>query len=179
MPIGPAARTTDRDLKIDAVDLEIIQHLSRDGRMPYREIGEGVELSEAAVRQRVNRLRDDGVLEIVGVVNPLAVAGGESATIGIVTDGEVRSAARALSEIPQVGYVVITAGSFDLFAEVQCADRVELLDVSSEIRRLPHVLRSETFMILEYDKLVYNQFLPHAVPLGVRAPVPLPRRPTR
>lgn len=162
-------------LRLDETDREIVQHLTRDGRMPYREIGELVGLSEAAVRQRTHRLRERGAIEIVAVVNPLIGAPGESATIGVSTDGQTRAAAEAISSIPQVGYAVITAGSFDIIAEVHCAGRSELLDVASRIRASEHVVRSELFVILEFEKLVYNHFLPDPVSVSVRtrvAPTP-------
>ena len=113
-------------------------------------------LSEAATRQRVNRLRETGVMRIVAVTDPVALGRGVVATIGLRVSGDTRAAAARLAEIAAIEYVVITAGSFDLIVEVVCATEDELLSViNEEIRSVDGVRETETFMHLRTEKNVF------------------------
>src|SRR6202789_550872 len=109
-----------RQAKLDGVDEAIIALLQEDGRRSYGEIGEAVGLSEAATRQRVNRLRESGAMRIVAVTDPGALGRGVVATIGLRVSGDTRVTAAQLATIETVEYVVVTAGSFDLIVEVVC-----------------------------------------------------------
>ncbi len=100
----------------DAVSLAIIEQLQEDGRRPYAAIGKAVGLSEAAVRQRVQKLLDQGVMQIVAVTDPLTVGFRRQAMVGINVEGDVESIAEALTDMAEVEYVVMTAGSFDILA---------------------------------------------------------------
>jgi Lrp/AsnC family transcriptional regulator, regulator for asnA, asnC and gidA len=147
----------DRSPVLDSVAKEIIEQLQQDGRRSYAAIAKAVGLSEAAVRQRVQRLLDTGVVQIVAVTDPLQVGFERQALIGINIHGDVNAVADALAEIPEVDYVVITAGSFDLIAEVVCEDDDHLLDLlSSRIRILDGVTGTETFVYLKLRKQLYN-----------------------
>src|SRR5436190_13237155 len=108
--------------QLDELSKQIIEKLQQDGRRSYAGIGKAVGLSEAAVRQRVQRLIDTGVMQIVAVTDPLQVGFSRQAMIGVRVDGDMTPVADALSGLPEVDYVVITAGSFDLLAEVVCED---------------------------------------------------------
>src|SRR3712207_6360937 len=105
---------------LDDVAKQIIEQLQEDGRRPYATIGKAVGLSEAAVRQRVQRLLDAGVMQIVAVTDPLQLGFPRQAMIGIRAAGDLEGLADRLAELDEVDYVVITAGSFDLLAEVVC-----------------------------------------------------------
>ncbi|HEX4008377.1 MAG TPA: Lrp/AsnC family transcriptional regulator [Solirubrobacteraceae bacterium] len=149
----PPSRPTN---KLDGVDEAIISVLQEDGRRSYGEIGEAVGLSEAATRQRVNRLRESGVMRIVAVTDPVALGRGVVATIGLRVSGDTRAAATALAEIGAIEYVVITAGSYDVIVEVVCATEEELLGViNDEIRSIEGVRETETFMHLRTEKNVF------------------------
>ena len=125
---------------LDDVSKAIIEQLQGDGRRPYAAIGKAVGLSEAAVRQRVQRLLDGGVMQIVAVTDPLQVGFPRQAMIGIRCEGDVEAVADKVAEMPEVAYVVITAGGFDLLVEVVCEDDDHLLDlVSKRIRAVPSV----------------------------------------
>src|SRR6202012_1208557 len=100
--------------KLDETDAAIIALLQEDGRRPYGEIGEAVGLSEAATRQRVNRLRESGGMRIVAVTDPVALGRGVVATMGLRASGDTRVVAAQLAAIETVEYVVLTAGPFDL-----------------------------------------------------------------
>ena len=118
----------------------IIEQLQNDGRQPYATIAKAVGLSEAAVRQRVQRLLDAGVMQIVAVTDPLQLGFRRQAMIGIRVDGDLHDGRRRAHEMHEVTYVVATAGSFDLLAEVVCEDDDHLLELlTRRIRPLPGV----------------------------------------
>jgi Lrp/AsnC family transcriptional regulator for asnA, asnC and gidA len=150
--------TRDRSNHVlDDVSKRIIEQLQEDGRRPYAAIGKAVGLSEAAVRQRVQRLLDAGVMQIVAVTDPLQVGFNRQAMIGVRAEGDLTAVADALAAMPEVDYVVITAGSFDLLAEAVCEDDDDLLNiVSSRIRTIPGVRSTETFVYLKLRKQLYN-----------------------
>lgn len=142
---------------IDDVSKAIIEQLQEDGRRSYAEIGKAVGLSEAAVRQRVQRLTDSGAMQIVAVTDPMQLGFYRQAMIGIRVTGDTRAVADALSGIPAIDYVVLTAGAFDLLVEVVCESDDELMDLlNDQIRSLPGVLTTETFVYLRLRKQHYN-----------------------
>ena len=142
---------------LDDVSKAIIEQLQEDGRRPYAAIGKAVGLSEAAVRQRVQRLLDAGVMQIVAVTDPLQVGFPRQAMIGICCEGDVEAVAEKIADMPEVDYVVITAGGFDLLVEVVCEDDDHLLElVSKRIRAVPTVRSTESFVYLKLHKQLYN-----------------------
>ena len=154
-PANPAPRP--EPARLDASAKRIIELLQVDGRLSYAALAKEVGLSEAAVRQRVQRLLDQGVMQIVAVTDPLQVGFRRQAMIGIRTSGDLVAVGEAVAAIPEVAYVVTTAGSFDLLCEVVCEDDDELLDlVGREIRTLPGVVSTETFVYLKLNKQHYN-----------------------
>ncbi len=143
--------------QLDEVSKQIIEHLQENGRRPYATIAASVGLSEAAVRQRVQRLVRDGVVQIVAVTNPLHVGFTRQAMIGIRVDGHLDPVVAAISELAEVAYVVVTAGSFDVLAEVICEDDSHLLHVlNQQIRTIDGVRSTETFVYLELSKQTYT-----------------------
>lgn len=148
--------TAGREPQLDSLDEAIVTVLQEDGRRSYGEIGGIVGLSEAATRQRVNRLRESGAMRIVAVTDPVALGRGVVATMGLRVSGDVRVAATRLAAIETVEYVVLTAGSFDLIIEVVCVDEAELLAVINDrIRSIDSVRETETFMHLHTEKNVF------------------------
>ncbi|MEJ7744751.1 MAG: Lrp/AsnC family transcriptional regulator [Nocardioidaceae bacterium] len=142
---------------LDDVSKGIIEQLQRDGRMPYATIGKAVGLSEAAVRQRVQRLLDHGVMQIVAVTDPLQLGFARQAMIGIHAEGDLEPIADALSQMPEIDYVIITAGSFDLMVEVVCESDNHLLELlSKRIRSVGGVRSTETFVYLKLHKQTYS-----------------------
>ena len=142
---------------LDEVGKAIVEQLQEDGRRPYATIARAVGLSEAAVRQRVARLQEAGVIQIVAVTDPLQLGFRRQAMVGVRGDGDVLALADALAEMPEVDYVVITAGSFDVLAEAVCEDDDHLLDlVGRRIRALPGVRSTETFVYMKLRKQHYN-----------------------
>ncbi len=145
------------DGHLDDVSKRIVEQLQADGRRSYAAIGKAVGLSEAAVRQRVQRLLDAGMMQIVAVTDPLQLGFPRQALIGIEVDGEVEPVADKLSAMPEVDYVVITAGSFDILLEVVCEDDQHLLALLNDsIRSVPGVRDTETFVYLRLAKQSYT-----------------------
>ena len=142
---------------LDDVSKAIIEQLQENGRRPYSTIGRAVGLSEAAVRQRVQRLTEAGVMQIVAVTDPLTVGFHRQAMIGLKASGDLQVLADGLAALSEVDYVVITAGSFDMIAEVVCEDDDHLLDLlNKQIRVLPGVQTTETFVYLQLRKQTYT-----------------------
>lgn len=154
-PNGTSRSATET--KLDDVAKRIIELLQEDGRQSYAAIAKAVGLSEAAVRQRVQRLLDAEVMQIVAVTDPIQVGFRRQAMIGIRAEGDLIELGEALSAMPEVDYVVTTAGSFDILAEVVCEDDDHLLDLlTHRIRTLPGVRTTETFVYLKLNKQHYN-----------------------
>ena len=142
---------------LDEVSKAIIEQLQQDGRRSYAAIGKVVGLSEAAVRQRVQRLSESGVMQVVAVTDPLQLGFARQAMVGIRAQGELETVADALGELDEVDYVVITAGSYDLLAEVVAESDAHLLElISDSIRSIPGVVATETFMYLRLRKQTYS-----------------------
>ena len=142
---------------LDDVSKAIIEQLQQDGRRPYATIGKAVGLSEAAVRQRVAKLQETGVMQIVAVTDPMQVGFNREAMMGIEVDGDIEAVADLIAVMPEVNYLVITAGSFDILLEVVCEDDEALLEViNRKIRALPGVRSTETFMYLKLRKQIYT-----------------------
>ncbi|WP_323742506.1 Lrp/AsnC family transcriptional regulator [Nocardioides islandensis] len=142
---------------LDDVSKAIIEQLQQDGRRSYAAIGKVVGLSEAAVRQRVQRLTESGVMQVVAVTDPMQLGFARQAMVGIRAKGELESVAEALGELEEVDYVVITAGTFDILVEVVCESDDHLLELlSGKIRTIPNVETTETFMYLKLQKQTYS-----------------------
>ncbi|WP_337003720.1 MULTISPECIES: Lrp/AsnC family transcriptional regulator [unclassified Microbacterium] len=142
---------------LDAVSKTIVELLQEDGRRSYSDIGRTVGMSEAAVRQRVQRLTESGVMQIVAVTDPMQLGFHRQAMIGVRVSGDARRVAEAIAAIETVDYVVITVGSFDVLAEVVCEDDDDLLALINDvIRPIEGVLSTETFIYAKLQKQLYN-----------------------
>ncbi|MET0974549.1 MAG: Lrp/AsnC family transcriptional regulator [Leifsonia sp.] len=156
MSTQPRALPT-KPLHLDDVSKAIIEQLQTDGRRSYAEIGKAVGLSEAAVRQRVQKLTDSGVMQVVAVTDPMQLGFYRQAMVGIRASGDTRDLADRLAALPEVDYVVLTAGSFDILVEVVCENDEELISLlNSRIRSLEGVLSTETYVYLKLHKQFYN-----------------------
>ena len=153
----PRAANGAKAAVIDDVSKAIIEQLQADGRKSYAEIGKAVGLSEAAVRQRVQKLTESGVMQIVAVTDPMQLGFYRQAMIGVRCTGDTRAVADKLAAMAAVDYVVLTAGTFDILAEVACENDLDLITMlNSEIRTLEGVLSTETFVYLKLHKQFYN-----------------------
>lgn len=142
---------------LDDVSRRIIEQLQQDGRRSYAAIGKEVGLSEAAVRQRVQKLVDSGVMQVVAVTDPLQLGFARQAMIGVRASGALEPVAEALAAFDEVDYVVITAGAFDIMIELVCTGDEELLELLSQrIRQVEGVVSTETFVYLKLVKQTYT-----------------------
>ncbi|MGV9667839.1 Lrp/AsnC family transcriptional regulator [Nocardia niigatensis] len=142
---------------LDDIAKQIIAELQEDGRRAYATIGKAVGLSEAAVRQRVQKLADAGVIQIVAVTDPLQVGLFRQAMIAITVDGPAQPVADNLAAIEEINYVVICAGRYDILCEAVCPDDEALLDlVSNRIRALAGVRHAEIMVYLKLRKQTYK-----------------------
>ena len=142
---------------LDDVDKAIIRELQVDGRMAYAQLSPKVGLSQAAVRQRVNRLLERGVFQIVAVSDPLSLGLTTQAMVGITVTGDVRGVAATVAAMGESEYVLITTGRYDVLAELLCTDNDALLElVNDRIRGIDGVAATEVFSILKMEKLTFS-----------------------
>ncbi len=142
---------------LDDINKRIIERLQQDGRTSYAALATVVGLSEAAVRQRVARLLDSGVMQIVAVTDPLMLGFARQVMVGLRVEGDLRPVADALAAVPEIDYVVICAGGYDLLVELVCTDDEDLLRLLNDtIRVIPGVRSTETFVYLKLAKQTYS-----------------------
>ncbi len=142
---------------LDEVSRQLIEALQQDGRRSYAALAQDVGLSEAAVRQRVKRLLDEGVMQIVAVTDPLTVGFSRQAMVGIKAEGDVRQVAKRLAELPELDYVVLCAGEYDILVELVCEDDEHLLRLLDEsVRKIEGVRETATFIYLRLEKQTYS-----------------------
>lgn len=142
---------------LDRTSKRIIEQLQQDGRRSYAAIARAVGLSEAATRQRVQRLIDERMVQVVAVTDPAAVGFNRMALLGIKVEGDVRGVADKLSALEEAEYVVICAGQFDLLVELLCVDDEHLLrTVDESVRTIPGVRSTEIFVYLKVAKENYQ-----------------------
>ena len=151
----PGSRTGD---EVSDLDKRIIEHLQQDGRRPFTQIAADLGVSEAAVRARTNRLVERGILQVVGVTDPLKLGFQQMAMIGIRCEADrLMEVAARCAEMPEVDYVVITAGAYDILIETVCEDNEGLLRFLAErLRTIAGVRDTETFVYLRMVKQSYQ-----------------------
>lgn len=141
---------------LDDVNKRIIDQLQQDGRMSYAALAKKIGLSEAAARQRVQRMLDAGMMQIVAVTDPLTLGFHRQVMIGLKVEGDMRGVAEKIAQIPEVDYVVVCAGSYDILAELVCADDEHLLGLlNDKIRAIDGVQSTETYVYLKLAKQTY------------------------
>jgi Lrp/AsnC family transcriptional regulator, regulator for asnA, asnC and gidA len=142
---------------LDETDLKIIDALHKDGRVAFTTIAEQLGVSPGMIRQRYNRLVDQGFLKIVAITNPVRMSFRTMAMIGIRAEGsKLLEVAEKVSQLDEVIYMVVSSGRFDIFAEVVCRDHEELLRfITEKLSRIDGVRESESFMHLKIVKEVY------------------------
>jgi Lrp/AsnC family transcriptional regulator for asnA, asnC and gidA len=152
----PARKRRRAPVDLDDADKALVELLQHDGRLPYARLAAQVGLSEAAVRQRVQRLIEHKVVQIVAVTDPLTLGFRRQAMVGVKIEGDILAVSDALAEIPEVDYVVCTSGSFDLLFELVCEDDEHLLTLLNDrVRAIPGVRSTETFVYLRLRKQTY------------------------
>lgn len=158
MSEGRSRAANARGHDISELDKRIIEQLQEDGRRPFTQIAADLGVSEAAVRARTNRLTERGILQIVGVTDPLKLGFQQWAMIGIRCEAaRLMEVAEALAAFPETDYVVVTAGSYDILVEAVAEDNEALLRFLSErLRKIPGIRETETFVYLRLMKQSYQ-----------------------
>ena len=141
---------------LDGIDQAIIEALQKNGRESFRRIASEIGVSEATVRARYGRLCDDDILQVTGVTNPLGLGFDAQAMVGIRTTGAPEPVADEIAKWSEAGYVVVTAGQYDILVELVCEDRRQLLGLTSKIRALEGVASTESFLYLALWKQLYD-----------------------
>lgn len=144
--------------QMDDLDRLILQTLQQDGRTPFTHIARQAGVSETTVRLRYRALVEAGVIRTVGIVDPYALGFQAPAIVGVtVAPGQVDEVARRIAELPEVSYLVMTLGAFDLVMEVFCRDLGHLTDfLLGQIHQIPGVRSTQTLMIARSYKLSYR-----------------------
>jgi Lrp/AsnC family transcriptional regulator, regulator for asnA, asnC and gidA len=143
--------------RLDPLSKRIIEQLQEDGRRSYAAIARAVGLSEAATRQRVQKMIDDGVVQIAAVTDPATIGFHRTALLGVNVEGDIRKVAEQLGAVPEAEYVVICAGRFDLLIELICENDEHLLHTIDEsVRTIPGVRDTEAFVYLRVAKETYK-----------------------
>jgi Lrp/AsnC family transcriptional regulator for asnA, asnC and gidA len=162
-------------VRFDDTDVSIIRLLQYDGRLPFTQIATELGISEGAVRRRVKRLTDSGLLQIVAVVEPQHLGWSAAGMIGVtVQPGQVDAVAQQIAQFSEVSYLFMASGEFDLFVEVFCKDREHFVSfLNQTLQQVPGVERTRTFMILKMYKLSYRWGESEPTRVGHAAPIPL------
>ena len=149
---------SSRGLDVSDLDKRIIEHLQEDGRRPFTQIALDLGVSEAAIRARTNRLIEKGILQVVGVTDPLKLGFQQMAMIGIkVEAARLIEVAEEIAAFPETDYVVVTAGTYDILVECVAEDNEALLQFLSErLRKIDGVRETETFVYLRLVKQSYQ-----------------------
>jgi Lrp/AsnC family transcriptional regulator, regulator for asnA, asnC and gidA len=152
--LGPAGRRP----ALDDLDKAIIKALQLDGRRPYAQIGRELKVPEATVRQRAERLISRGIVQVVGVTDPLAMGFQQPAFIGLHVDAaRLDEIADQVAALDEVTYVVVTAGRFDMICEVVCEDNEHLLRVLADrLAKIDGIRSTETMVELRFVKESYR-----------------------
>jgi Lrp/AsnC family transcriptional regulator for asnA, asnC and gidA len=147
-----------KTIQLDDTDIDIIRRLQYDGRLPFTQIAADLSISEGAVRRRVKRLTESGLLQIVAVVEPQFLGWNAAGMIGVtVQSGQVDAVAHRIAQFREVSYLFMVSGEFDLFVEVYCRDMDHFVSfLSQELQQVPGVVHTRTFMILKMYKLSYR-----------------------
>jgi len=143
---------------MDELDLAIIDLLKANGRRPFTEMAHILGVSEGTIRNRVSKLVEDKVLHIVGLVDPSSLGFEAPAMIGVsIIEGDIEKIAAKIAVFPEVSYLIMVSGEFDLFVEVLCKDREHLANfLNQNLRKIPGIGRTQSFITLRTFKMAYG-----------------------
>ncbi|MCB0035147.1 MAG: Lrp/AsnC family transcriptional regulator [Anaerolineales bacterium] len=143
---------------MDDLDFAILNHLQEDGRKPFTEIAKALGVTEGTIRNRVAKLTADETLKVIGLVDPHHIGFDTPALISVsVQPGLLDDAVAAISKFPEVSYLLLVAGEYDLMVEVMCRDRSHLTElVTGRLHKVPGVTDTRTTFILH----IYNVVQP-------------------
>ena len=144
--------------KPDELDLAILELLRSDGRKPYTEIAQMLSVSEGTVRNRVARLVERGVMQVVGLIDPVRMGYDAPAMVGVnIQNADIDEVARQIAQFTEVSYLIMVSGGFDLMVEVICRDREHFTYfLNQKLRKIPGVAQTQSFFILKTVKMAYG-----------------------
>jgi Lrp/AsnC family transcriptional regulator for asnA, asnC and gidA len=154
---------TEAAVELDDIDRQLVSALQRDGRRPFSKLAAEIGIGESVARYRVQRLERAGILQIVGIADPLKVGFDLMALIGVrVVPGRIKDVATAVSTLPETSYVASLAGAFDLVVEVVCRDTAHFTHLlTQQIHHVEGVVSTESFLIMEIHKMAYGWDVSH------------------
>jgi Lrp/AsnC family transcriptional regulator for asnA, asnC and gidA len=144
--------------KLDDIDKRVIAALQAEGRRPYSRIAADLNVSESVVRYRAQRLEQSGMLQVVGIADPLRIGFDHTALVGIkVRPGTTADVCEGAAALPETSYVVAIAGSYDVIAEVICRDTTHFTELLTErLHQIDGVVSTESFLVLSIHKMAYG-----------------------
>ena len=143
---------------MDEIDYKILAILQKDGRKTYTEIARIAGVSPNTARNRISKLLKKQVIQIVGMIDPAQLGFDAPALIGVdVNPAQLEEAAITISSFPEVSYLIMVSGEYDLFVEVLCKDREHLAEFLSEkLWHVPGIQKTQTFLTLRTYKIAYG-----------------------
>ncbi len=140
---------------MDKLDYQILSHLQEDGRRPFTEIAKALGVTEGTIRKRAAKLIEEDVIRIIGLVDPHKVGFEAPAIIQVtVTPPHLDEAAKQIESFPEVSYLLMVSGEYDLMVEVRCRDREHLASfIRHKLQQVTGVQRTVSAMVLHTYKL--------------------------
>ena len=162
---------------LDDVDRRIVAALQTEGRRSFSSIAHELGISESVVRYRLQRLEEAGIMQIVGIADPLRIGFDLMTMVGVrVHPGAIGDVCAALTLLPETSYVAAVAGRYDVLVEVVCRDTSHFQELLNEhVHRIEGVVSTESFLILEIHKMAYGWGVGDRVPSAVEASVTRPK----
>lgn len=152
--------------EFDTIDIRIVNLLLEDGRMSASEISRRMGgISERAVRYRIDRMRDEGVIQISAVVNPEALGYSIKADVWLEVESDmILDVAKKMAAFENVTYVACGIGQNDISIQVVAKDTSEVYYFVTEvIRKVPGVRKTTTSIVPIILKDVYQWRVPERV----------------
>ena len=143
---------------MDKLDRTILNALHKDARRPFTDVAQELDISEGTVRNRVTRLLANKTVQFVGLIDPNQMGYDAPAMIGVTVQSNLlESAAKEIARFPEVSYLVMISGEYDLMVEVLCQDREDLASfLNQKLRQVEGILQTKSFMILRTFKMAHG-----------------------
>jgi Lrp/AsnC family transcriptional regulator for asnA, asnC and gidA len=140
---------------VDDLDLAILAQLQEDGRRSFTEIADTLNVSVGTVRNRVSRMIEENTVQIVGRVNPHRVGFSAPATINVAVQiPHLEAAIAEISQFPEVSWLALVTGEYDLIVDVLCRDVDHLTElITRRLQQVPGVIKTETVYVLRILKV--------------------------
>lgn len=139
---------------LDDLDFAILSFLQNDGRMSFTVIAEKLNVSIGTIRTRFNKLIDEGTINIIGRVNPDKVGFRSYAHIAVYVRPATlkEKVAQTISSLPEVSFLAMTSGDYDLEVDVMCRDNDHLVQFVNELSNINGVNQTKTTIYFKVYK---------------------------